>query len=393
MLRRLCPLLLLCAAALLPAAPRAAIAPEPPLPGDEARPAGQRKPFELVPKRDTPTPEGELPEDPPEEIPGEIPADSPPIFEDPIQPAPGSDPLEQLQDIEAPGAPSDGEPLPEMPYVPGLVMPKFRPAPLPGSRPPGTAPDTSPLPDLLPAPELALARKTRWIRSPFEACRTARGEGKPVLIFFAQLLNGAGPTANLNDDLLSLPEFNEFASTHLVCTKLQYPTSRSPGGSFTQEKLDVLELVQKKYKIRGFPVLILLDEKGHEIERISGYSRVKDPATNVIYSKAHSLLDRLKEAEKRFSERRQYNQQRVDRLTAQGYRTWYSTKGTSLLAKLVSAGKDEVTLMDENGAWRGVYPGDLRLYDAEWARRKQAGLLPSPGSAKETAAAAGVPIP
>jgi thioredoxin-related protein len=370
--------------------------PEPPLPEPDnhsARPA-----FDLlVPPRQA---DGDaIPEDLPGALPtdefpaGGLPHEDPINMEDPIQPAPEGENLQLLQDIDAPGAPSDGEPLPEIPHVPGLVLPKFRPAPTlaPGAAPSPLLPNGIPAPDLLPAPGFQLAAKSRWIKSPYEASRIAREEQKPLLIFFAQLLNGSGPTAHLNDDLIVLDEFNQFASARLVLTKLQYPTG-SPGKNYTEGKLAVLNMVKEKFKIRGFPAIVLLDDKGHEIERISGYARVKDN-NGVIYSSAHTILERLKEAEKRFSERRTYRQERIDRLTAQGYRTWYSTTGTSLLAKMVRAEPHQIILMDENSAWRTVRPDQLKLYDAEWARRKQAGLLPDPEAKKVTAAADGPPKP
>ena len=403
------PLLLLCAAALVPALmvplaakpPRAAAVPSPPLPEPDER-AGGSAPFHLIPAKneggEAPLPriedEAPAPVNPEEAY---DPATDP-IRSSPVESVPDMSNLEQLQEIDAPGAPSDGEPMPEIPHVPGLVIPKFRTsAQVPGSQQvPGILPNANPAsvpdagtPALLPSGSIQLAAKARWIRSPYQAFKAAGEEQKPLLIFFAQLLNGAGTTASLNDDLFTLPEFNEFAAARLVLTKLQYPTG-SPGKSYTEEKLAVLKLVQEKFKIRGFPAVIMLDDKGHEIERFSGYSRVK--INEVTYSNAHTMLERIKEAEKRFSERKRYRQDRVNRLVAQGYRMWYSTVGTSLLAKMARADADQVILMDENGAWRAVRPVDLKLFDAEWARRKQAGLIPDEDSA-ETAAAASPPKP
>jgi hypothetical protein len=63
---------------------------------------------------------------------------------------------------------------------------------------------------------------------------------------------------------------------------------------------------------------------------------------------------------------------------------WTSTAGTSLLAKMVRCSPQEITLMDENSAWRTVRPDQLLLFDAEWARRKQAGLLPDKPENYET---------
>jgi thioredoxin-related protein len=366
-------LVLLWSAALLPA--EANGVPEPPLPGIEGNTPSSRKAFELLPPRD-----GGIPAD---EVPENLEDTELPLPEyDPILPAPEGDSLEVFQDMEAPGAPSDGEPMPEIPHIPGLMVPKFRPqlpdAPQDNSILPAE-PDASPGGDLLPAPDVELATRAQWIRSPYQARRLSAEQGRPLLIFFAQIIDGPCPSAWLNDDLLTLPEFNEFAAARLVLTKLQYP----PGRNFSEEKMAVLNMVREKFKIRGFPALVMLDDRGLEIKRITGYRRVKDHA-GVAYSTANGMLEQLKEAEKRFSERRRYQLERVERLTSQGYRMWTSTAGTSLLAKMVRCSPQEITLMDENSAWRTVRPDQLRLFDAEWARRKQAGLLPDKPENYET---------
>src|SRR5688572_3426369 len=72
------------------------------------------------------------------------------------------------------------------------------------------------------------------------------------------------------------------------------------------------------------------------------------------------------------------------------------------MAKLVDAKPERIILMDENGRWRQVLPSQLILFDAEWAKRKQAGLIPVPGAvqlagaetpATPPEAAAEVPVP
>ena len=375
---------LLCTAVLATAVPD--LAPEPPLPG-ENEPGKPREAFELLPRIKDPPTDNTLPPDdlvPPDDL-------LPPAGDDPILPPPEGDALEVFQDMDPPGAPSDGEPMPEMPHVPGLVLPKFRPQSGPRDGVP-SLPGLDPAGDLLPAPSVALAPHAKWLSSPYQARRLAHEQGKPLLIFFAQIIDGPCPTLLLNVDLLALPEFNEFAAARLVLTHLQYPTG-SPGKEYTEEKLAVLKLVKDKFKIRGFPALIMLDDQGHEIERITGYSQMEDRSTGTKYSTAHTLLERLKEAEHRHSDRRRYKQERLDRLTEQGYRTWTSTAGSSLLAKMVRAAPQQITLMDENNAWRVVRPDQLKLYDAEWARRKQAGLLPDAAAKKVTVATDAAPAP
>src|SRR5688572_19488116 len=120
------PLSLICTAALLPAvlslplpaAPPKSRAPQPPLP--ELEPQSSRNPFQLIPKLDengqpvAPV-QGEgdsIPAIDPNS--GYDPATDPILRNDPVEQGPDVANMELLQAIDAPGAPSDGEPMPEI---------------------------------------------------------------------------------------------------------------------------------------------------------------------------------------------------------------------------------------------------------------------------------------
>ncbi len=366
---RTCLICLLSAVALLPLRMACGQAvPEPPLPGEEG-PVTPTEAFSLLPGPEEISPESLLPE------------------ETIVEQSPAMQELDQLPEIEPLGMPSDGEPIPEMPRVPGLVMP-VQPAAVTGRNLlPGTPDAPGSLPDLLPPADLQLARKSLWHRSPLAARKAAVAEDKPLLLFFAQLPNPQCLTAQLNDDLFILPEFNEFASAKLALTKLQYPVGLPNKYTWPEEKLAALKKFQDYFKVRGFPTVVMIDKTGRELERIKGYRRVTDPGSGQVYSAAQVLLDRLKEAVSRHEERRRYRTERIDKLTAQGYRQWTSRKGSSMMGKLVKATPESIVLADENGQWRSVLPAQLILYDAEWARRKQAGLIPpAESTSKDTAA-------
>jgi hypothetical protein len=359
-------MMLLCAAVLLwQAGVRAAPVPLPPLPGEEG-PVTPIEAFSLFPGSGEIPPESIAPDEP-----------------DPVQPPPETSAVDQLPDVEPLGLPSDGEAMPDLPAVPGLIVPTYRPA-----NPAGGVPSVRPdgVPDLLPLPEVQLAKKSTWYRSPREARKVSLAERKPLLLFFAQLWDGPTcGTVQLNNDLFSMPEFKEFAASRLVLTMLQYPVG-SPGKNYSEAKLAALDQFKTYFKVKGFPTVILIDETGRELERFKGYRRVTDQQSGQVYSGAHVLLDRLKEAEHRHSERRRYKQERIDNLTSQGYRIWTSRKGSTMMGKLVEAKPERIILKDENGRWRQVLPVQLILYDAEWARRKQSGLITDTPPKKETAA-------
>ena len=363
-------LFLLSAPAFLPLpAVRAQDVPLPPLPGEEG-PVTPGEAFAILPGRGEIPPESLVPED------------------TIIEPPPETQALDQMPDIEPLGMPSDGEPMPEMPHVPGLVLPK-QPVAVPGRNLlPGTPDSPGMLPDLLPPADLQLATKSLWYKSPLAARKVAVAEDKPLLMFFAQMPDKVCLSAKLHDDLFILPEFNEFASARLALTKLQYPVG-SRKNEYPEEKLAALKNFQTYFKVTGFPTVVVIDKNGRELERFKGYRQVTD-ASGQKYSTGLILLDRLKEAVSRHEERRRFRTERVARLLAQGFRQWTSRKGSSMMGRLVKATPEYIILSDENGQKRSVLPAQLTLYDAEWARRKEAGLLPPPEAPeKETAAASG----
>ncbi len=358
---------LLAAAALQPPRPAcAADIPLPPLPGEEG-PVTPGEAFSILP------------------APGEIPSESVAPEDTVVEPPPETQGLDQLPDFEPLGLPSDGEPMPAMPHVPGLVLPK-QPAALPGRDLLPGAPGS--LPDLLPPAELQMATRSLWHKSPFVARKVAAAEDKPLLILFWQMPNPQCLSAQLNDDLFIIDEFKEFAAAKLVLTRLQYPVGIPKKDVYPDEKLAAMAKFQSYFKVTGFPTVVMIDKTGRELERIKGYRRITDQTTGQVLSPSHILLDRLKEASNRHEERRRFRNERIDRLIAQGYRQWTSRKGSSMMGKLVQAAPERIVLVDENGQLRTVLPAQLTLYDAEWARRKKAGLIPPPEPpANETAAA------
>lgn len=257
----------------------------------------------------------------------------------------------------------------------------------PSLLPPGTLPDEAPL---LPAPAtnlndvtlpgLQLAARAHWHRSPREAREISKKERKPLLIFFRQKWKSgpAGPNQGvssdpniaINDDLLSTQEFNEFAASRVVLTSLFYPIG-SPGKEFTPEHLAALKQFKEYFNVKGFPTVILLDEKGNEIERLRGYARIKTGPAAQEYSAAPPLLERLRRAVEKREKTIADQDERMNRLIAQNYRQWTSKAGSKLFAKLVAATPEEAVLMDENGALVRVAMAQLWIVDQAWIRRQQ----------------------
>lgn len=338
-------LLLLFCALTGPARPQAS---EPPLPGeDESAPSDFQPLLEpgdtLPPDRQAPPEKNSRPLAPPELFP-----------------------------VESLGPDADGK-------VPGLILPDDRITPpgLPGL--PGS-PDPSPdglLPPPSSIPGLELATVAYWHKNPREAREIAKKEQKPLLMLFcydrrlSPTVVGktamADPTTALDADVLSSEDFKTFASGHLVLTRLLYPVGSPNEKDYPPAKLKALMDFKSFFKAR-MPCLILLDENGKEIERVSKYTRIKGSDGKEL-SAAGPILDRLKLAVHRREVVIANNRERMDRLRSQNYREWTSKSGSTLLAKLVSSSPGGITLMDEHGALFRVLPPQLCILDRAWIQR------------------------
>ena len=365
-------LLLVSSAAFLRSAPPQSV-PEPPLPGEDG-PVPTGEAFEMLPITGEAPPESQV--DQPIIPEADPPIESPPVYD-------------QMPDLPPLGLPADGEAMPALPSVPGLIVPRLRTAPnVPAdpsnpSAPQGTdaPPALEPLPD---DPALELAQKAYWHPSPIAARKASVSQQRPLLIFFASKWDGECPAVDLVDDLFSQTDFSEFAGAHLVLTTVFEPVGARPPG-FTDARMAAVKRFKEYFKVRSFPTIIVLDNHGRELERLKGYSRLKkygrvgnSMKETGRFSTAHLHLQKIKDAVKRHEERLQNERVRRESLTRQGYRLWTSRAGSSLLAKLTEVRSDGIILMDEQGRSRRVHPKQLCLFDFEWARRKHAGTLPPP---------------
>lgn len=274
--------------------------------------------------------------------------------------------------------PADGEKAPPVPFLPGATPPEQAPPGLPDANEPSFLPPPSSVPTI---PGMELAARAYWHRSPREAREVAKRERKPLLMFFYTRWKsapvgayGSGAIGDLNiainDDLLATPEFNEWASPHVVLTRLFYPIN--PGRDFPEEKKVALQQFKDFFKVKGFPYIILLDENGRELERVKGYRRVSSGRGEDL-SSAMPIMERLKAAVARREAVIAADDEKLARLLEQNFREWTSLAGSKLMAKMVSAAEREVILMSDAGAHFRVMPEQLSIIDRAWVTRQRKG--------------------
>ena len=98
------------------------------------------------------------------------------------------------------------------------------------------------------------------------ALEQAAKENKPVLLDFTGS-DWCGWCIKLNKETFSQPEFKKFAAENLVLVEVDFPNNKPQSDAVKQQNQEI----QAKFGVRGFPTLVLLDSKGKEIARNSGY--------------------------------------------------------------------------------------------------------------------------
>jgi len=113
---------------------------------------------------------------------------------------------------------------------------------------------------------LACAEETGWLTNLAKAQAQAKAEQKLVLMDF----NGSDwcpPCKALRKNVLSSPEFVEFAKKHLVLVDVDFPRNHEQDPA--QKKAN--QALATKYNIEGFPTVIVLNSDGKQLKKTVGY--------------------------------------------------------------------------------------------------------------------------
>ncbi|MFA7057865.1 MAG: thioredoxin family protein [Candidatus Cloacimonadales bacterium] len=108
--------------------------------------------------------------------------------------------------------------------------------------------------------------KVKWIEDYDLALRTAAKENKVVLINFTGS-DWCGWCKKLVSEVFSQPEFATYAEKNLVLLMLDFPTTFKQLPVETQQERQKL---QEKYKVKGYPTILLTDSLGAVIAQ-TGY--------------------------------------------------------------------------------------------------------------------------
>ncbi len=110
------------------------------------------------------------------------------------------------------------------------------------------------------------AAEGQWLTDLAKAQAKAKAEKKLVLLDFTGS-DWCPPCKALHKNVLTAKEFIDFAGKHLVLVELDFPNSKPQ----SEELKKANKALSEKFKIEGFPTVIVLDGEGKELSRETGY--------------------------------------------------------------------------------------------------------------------------
>ncbi len=104
-----------------------------------------------------------------------------------------------------------------------------------------------------------------WQTDPTKALSDAKGTKKLVLMDFTGS-DWCSWCMKLNKEVFSQPEFQEYAKDNLVLVELDFPRGKPQ----TAEDKARNEALAKKFRIEGFPTIVVLNSEGKQVGQL-GY--------------------------------------------------------------------------------------------------------------------------
>ncbi len=111
------------------------------------------------------------------------------------------------------------------------------------------------------------AAQAEWLTDLPTALTKAKAENKKVLLDFTGS-DWCGWCIKFNKDVLSKPEFLEYAAKSLLLVEVDFPQKKQLPPKLKKAN----ESLQTKYNVQGFPTFVVVNSQGKEVGRQVGYS-------------------------------------------------------------------------------------------------------------------------
>ena len=107
--------------------------------------------------------------------------------------------------------------------------------------------------------------EVEWLTDVPTALERAKAENKGVLLDFTGS-DWCGWCIKLHKEVFSQKEFTEYAQKNLVLVEVDFPHEKK----LSEEQKKANKELAKKYKIKGYPTIIVLDGEGKQVGEL-GY--------------------------------------------------------------------------------------------------------------------------
>lgn len=114
---------------------------------------------------------------------------------------------------------------------------------------------------------IAKVKQGDWLENYAEALAAAKQLKRPVLIDFTGS-DWCGWCIKLDREVFSQKAFLKYAKRDLVLLKLDFPQRKKLSEALQKQNMELA----KKFGIRGFPTIVIVDAEGKELAR-TGYQR------------------------------------------------------------------------------------------------------------------------
>lgn len=186
-----------------------------------------------------------------------------------------------------------------------------------------------------------------WEINPSYAFARAQREQKPLLLLFTGIWNTQA--MGLSQEVFATKSFNEYVKENLVICYLKYPKSIT-------DAPPALRRIKEKFKVRGYPNVLLFNPNGEVHRGLRGY-RTGKPVTyfNKLKVACRPVLESIILQKESLGKR--------------GYRDWSNFLGKVIFAKFVRRDDRYAALVDVSGnQWfipiNDLGPDDQRLVES-----------------------------
>ena len=124
------------------------------------------------------------------------------------------------------------------------------------------------------------AAEPEWLTDLPQAQAKAKGENKMVLLDFTGS-DWCPPCKALHKNVLTSPEFAEYANRNLVLVEVAFPRNKTHSDALRQAN----KALAKKFGIKGYPTVVVLDGSGKVLSSKTGYGG-EAPASFIAKLKA-----------------------------------------------------------------------------------------------------------